>query len=201
MKRRNVTVLSCELSPRLPTKEISQRNDTYGTIYQINSPYYFGYRQYPNNMYCIWNIANEGFVTYRIVDQQLQEPDNCNGPGCDCPDNMKIKMGANEIKLCGSKMPPIVNQMSSDGLQVQFCSDNMHTSKGILMMAYRYTRQNVTVGVLPNSITTGNTSAVNRRRRQVQVHIASSITIFIVSIIKTAYSLRKCQPNHVKLIY
>ena len=151
-------------------------------------------------MYCIWNIANEGFVTYRIVDQQLQEPDNCNGPGCDCPDNMKIKTGANEIKLCGSKMPPIVNQMSSDGLQVKFCSDNMHISKGILVMAYRYTRQNVTVGVLPNNITTGNTSAVNRRRRQVQVHSYS--LLYNYTIIKTAYlAVRKCQPNHVKLIY
>ena len=169
---RNVTVLDCHLVPRVETKEINQRNETYGTIYQINSPYYFhGHRSYPNNTYCIWNIADSGFVTYRIVDQRLQEPHNCSGPGCDCPDNMKIKMGANEIKLCGSKMPPIVNQMSSDGLQVKFCSDNMHSSKGILVMAYRHTRQNVTVGVLPNSI--GNT--VNRRRKQVQVYINIAI--------------------------
>ena len=161
-------MLDCKLVPRGETKEINQQNETYGTIYRINSPYYFHRnRSYPNNTYCIWNIADSGFVTYRIIDQGLQEPHNCSGPGCDCPDYMKFKMGAYEIKLCGSKMPPIVNQMSSDGLQVEFCSDNMHSSKGILAMAYRYS----TVGVFPNSI--GNT--VNRRRKQVQVYINIAI--------------------------
>ena len=116
-------------------------------------------------MYCIWNIADEGLVTYQIIDQQLQEPGDCEGTGCDCPDSMSIKMGVNEIKLCGSRMPPIKNQISSDGLQVKFCSDNMHTSKGILVMAYRYSNQSE----VENVMTTTNGISESRKRRQEQV--------------------------------
>ena len=116
-------------------------------------------------MYCIWNIADEGLVTYRIIDQRLQEPGDCEGTGCDCPDSMSIKMGVNEIKLCGGRMPPIANQMSSDGLQVKFCSDNMHTSKGILVMAYRYSNQSE----VENVMTTTNRISESRKRRQEQV--------------------------------
>ena len=118
-------------------------------------------------MYCIWNIANEGLVTYRIIDQQLQEPDECEGPGCDCPDSMTFKMGVNEVKLCGSRMPPIVNQMSSDGLQVKFCSDNMHNANGILVMAYRYNNQSE----VENVMTTTNRITESRNRRQEQVRV------------------------------
>ena len=137
---RNVTVLDCELIFKWD-REISQQNETFGTIYQINSPQYFGYETYPENMYCIWNIANKDLVTYRIIDQRLQNASDCNGPGCDCPDAMMVRMGSNEVKLCGSAMPSMVNHMSSDGLQVKFCSDHMHTAKGILLMAYRHNNQ------------------------------------------------------------
>ena len=71
-------------------------------------------------------------------------------------------MGSNEVKLCGSKMPPVVNQMSFDGLQVKFCSDNKHTSKGILLMAYRHNRRSASDVILPNNF-------VNKRKRQVEV--------------------------------
>ena len=137
---RNVTVLDCELYKKWD-REISQQNETFGTIYQINSPQYFGYETYPENMYCIWNIANKDLVTYRIIDQRLQNASDCDGPGCNCPDAMMVRMGSNEVKLCGSTMPPMVNHMSSDGLQVKFCSDHMHTAKGILLMAYRHNNQ------------------------------------------------------------
>ena len=162
--RTNVNVLDCKLVKRLTTRKINQRSETFGTIYQINSPHYFNDHNYPHGMYCVWNIANAGFVTYRIVEQQLQGPSDCDGPGCDCPDSMKIKMGANEIKLCGSKMPPVVNQMSTDGLQVKFCSDNEHNAKGVLMMAYQHNRQmeNMSI-VLPNNITNNTVNTVKRQ--------------------------------------
>ena len=129
----------CELKP-FPRKQISQREE-YGTIYQINSPNYFGYRNYPNSTYCVWNIANQGLVSYRIVDQMLQNvTTDCNegDKDCKCPDFMKVTMGGNELKLCGSRRPDISNQMSSDGLHVKFCSDNAISSRGVLVMAYRH---------------------------------------------------------------
>ena len=54
--------------------------------------------------------------------------------GCDCPDSVKITMGANEMKLCGSKIPKFDIQ-TSNGLNVKFCSDNKHTARGFLMEA------------------------------------------------------------------
>ena len=130
-------------------------------------------------MYCIWNIAEEGLVTYRIIDQRLQEPSNCEEPGCDCPDSMSFKMGVNEVKLCGSKMPPIVNQMSSGGLQVKFCSDHMHASKGILVMAYRYNNQSEVENVMS---TTTNRISESRKRRQEQVIVMCVCNVRIFSI-------------------
>ena len=136
-KKGKVLEQYCELE-KIRTKSIDQRNVTHGIIHQINSPNYFSMREYPNNLYCMWNIANDGLVTYRIVDQQLQNATDCEEDGCDCPDFMKIKMGKNEIKLCGSSMPQLTNQISSDGLHVSFCSDSHNKSKGILVMAYRH---------------------------------------------------------------
>ena len=179
---RNVTVLDCKLIPRQPTKEIDQRNETFGTIYQINSPRYFGYNAYPDNMYCVWNVADEGFVTYRIIDQKLQNKSDCDGSGCDCPDTMTIEMGNNEMKLCGSKMPPIVNQMSSDGLKVTFCSDNMHSAKGILLMAYRHNNQS---GLDGGIMFTNPT--VTKRQAQVCNYIITTV-IFIVYICVHRYN-------------
>ena len=92
----------------------------------------------------MWNIANEGLVTYRVVDQMLQNTTDCEDEVCKCPDHMKITMGGNEMTLCGSKRPDISNQMSSDGLQVKFCSDNAVNSRGILVMAYRHKENEVT---------------------------------------------------------
>jgi len=45
----------------------------------------------------VWNIANEGLVTYQIVDQMLQASCDENDENCNCPDFMKITMGGNEI--------------------------------------------------------------------------------------------------------
>ena len=163
---RNVTVLDCQLNIKF-NKEINQQNESFGTIYQVNSPRYFGYRTYPEDMYCIWNIANEGLVTYRIIDQQLQNASDCDGPGCECPDTMMVRMGSNEVKLCGSTMPPMVNHMSSDGLQVKFCSDNRHTAKGILLMAYRHNNQQEMINnnVMLDRVI--ETMARRKRRQQV----------------------------------
>ena len=75
------------------------------------------------------------------MEQQLQEPrtNDCEGPDCDCPDFVKITMGSNEVKLCGSVMPSTVctvkNLVSSNGLHAKFCSDNKHTAKGINILA------------------------------------------------------------------
>jgi len=60
---------------------------------------------------------------------------DCN-EDCKCTDFMKVTMGGNELKLCGSRRPDISNQMSSDGLK--FCSDNAISSRGVLVMAYHY---------------------------------------------------------------
>ena len=109
--------------------------------YQIYSPQYNGY---PDNTYCVWNIANTGLVSYRIIDQQLQEPSNCSGPGCDCPDSVKISAGVHESKLCGSHDPSLSNnRQSPEGLQVKFCSDNKQNARGFRMEAFTYTDSKV----------------------------------------------------------
>lgn len=123
---------------KISTISIDQRDTTNGIIYQINSPNYFLLREYPNNLYCMWNIANDGLVTYQIVDQQLQNATDCDGDSCDCPDFIKIVTGGNELKLCGSGKRDISSQISDVGLQVKFCSDNAIASKGILILAYIY---------------------------------------------------------------
>ena len=161
---RNVTIIDCKLEHRFD-KEINQQNESCGTIYQVNSPHFFENHTYPENTYCIWNIANEGLVTYRIIQQQLQNAGDCDGPRCDCPDSMIVRMGHNEIKLCGSTMPPMVNHMSLDGLQVKFCSDNKHEAKGILLMAYRHNNQEEMINnniMLDRAIET----MARRKRRQ-----------------------------------
>ena len=132
---KNITVLDCKLIQRI-FREIDFRLETFGIIYQINTPRYFGYNAYSANMYCIWNVADEGFVTYRIFDQQLQEPSDCDGPGCDCPDSVTVTSGASETKVCGSAIPSLINQLSPNGLQVKFCSDNMLSRKGVLILAF-----------------------------------------------------------------
>ena len=128
-----ISVLGCELQRKIKYRPIDQSED----VYQIYSPRYFGYNEYPNDTYCVWNVANKGLVSYQIVDQKLQEPSDCDGPGCDCPDSVKITMGSNEIKLCGSDMPTLSTQFSDDGLQVKFCSDNTETAKGFHLLAYK----------------------------------------------------------------
>ena len=162
-------MLDCKLVPRQPTKVIDQRTETYGTIYQINSPRYFGNFPYPDNMYCVWNISKKGFVTYRIVDQRLQSPSVCEGPGCNCPDSMEVTTGSNRFTLCGSTMPSVVNQVSSDGLQVKFCSDNNHNAKGILLMAYRHSNQNGSGPIMPLG-SVNDSRNDSRKRRQEQVY-------------------------------
>ena len=110
-KRANVAISGCELRP-LPPKTISQRAEEFGTIYQINSPNYFIHRHYPSKTYCVWNIANEGVVTYRVVDLMLQNATtDCDedDKDCKCPDFMKIVIGGNKLKLCGSKRPATTN--------------------------------------------------------------------------------------------
>ena len=112
-------------------------------MYEIYSPQFFTGSDYPNNTYCAWNVANGGIVSYHIIYQQLQEPrtHDCEGPGCDCPDSVKIKMGTNEVKLCGSpNMSSMTSmaynyQVSSNGLHVKFCSDNKHSARGFLISA------------------------------------------------------------------
>ena len=128
----SISVLTCELQKAYKNKSIDQ----FEEVYQIYSPRYFGYKNYPNNTYCVWNVTNTGLVSYQIIDQKLQEPIDCDGPGCDCPDSVKITMGSNEIKLCGSDMPTLSTQFSYDGLQVKFCSDDSETAKGFHILAY-----------------------------------------------------------------
>ena len=102
----------------------------------IYSPHYSSYDDYPNNTYCVWNVADTGYVTAHIIEQELQEPSkDCNKLGCDCPDHVKITMGANVITLCGNTMSTMNNLISVNGLHVKFCSDNMHTAKGFFMLA------------------------------------------------------------------
>ena len=105
--------------------------------YDIYSPQYFDVEDYPNNTYCVWNVANTGFVSYHIVDQKLQEPTDCDKTGCDCPDYVKITMGSNEtIMLCGTDIPTVPTQFSDDGLKVEFCSDSTESVKGFHLLAY-----------------------------------------------------------------
>ena len=73
------------------------------------------------------------------MEQQLQESrtNDCEGPDCDCPDFVKIRMGRNEDKLCGN-MITYNYRMSSNGLHAKFCSDNKHTAKGINIWAFKF---------------------------------------------------------------
>ena len=138
----NVTTLECKLKHRFDI-EINHQNEGFGTIYQINTPHFFGCNTYPANTYCIWNVANEGFVSYWIMHQQLQNPtSDCDGPGCDCPDSMIVRMGDDELKLCGDYLPSSRYHISFDGLQLIFCSDNYYEAKGILLTAYPPNNQN-----------------------------------------------------------
>ena len=132
---RNVTVLDCKLIQKTSFQEIDLIQEGFRYTYEIYTPRYLGNNEYPDNTYCIWNVADKGSVTYRIIKQQLQEPSDCDERGCDCPDSVTITMGANEVKLCGSKTVSSFNQYSSDGLQVKFCSDIMLGSKGVLIKA------------------------------------------------------------------
>ena len=118
--------------------------------YHIYSPrYYIG--DYRNNTYCVWNVANSGYINYHIMSQQLQQPANmnsCSGPGCNCPDSVTITMGTNELKLCGSAMPSATYYPSSNGLHVRFCSDNKQTARGFFIRVYK-----------PNGATVGKREA------------------------------------------
>jgi len=173
-RKANIIIPDCELQPRTPKKEIDQRTEESGTIYQVNSPSYFGHQNYQNNMFCVWNIANEGLVTYRIVDQNLQNASDCDhDEACKCPDHMKITMGGNQMTLCGSRRPDISNQISSDGLRVEFCSDNAGTSRGILVMAYRHKGNEVTAKPPLETIDNGD----SKKKRQVSATMKSIITL------------------------
>ena len=163
---KNVTEWECQLVQKWD-KKIRRQNEKNGTIYQVNSPRYFRNGSYPNNRYCIWNIANEGLVTYQIIDQQLQNASDCDGQGCDCPDTLMLIMGSSEVKLCGSTMPPMVNNMSRDGLQVKFCSDNMHLAKGFLLKAFTQNNQSE---LLNNNVTLDKViENMARRKRREQI--------------------------------
>ena len=135
MEEAFIAIPSCQLERKINYTPIEHSDN----IYQIYSPRYHGYKEYPNNTYCVWNVADTGLVSYQIVDQQLQEPSDCNETECGCPDSVKITMGANEITLCGSEMPIPPSQLSSNGLHVKFCSDNKYTAKGINLLATRHT--------------------------------------------------------------
>ena len=136
-----ISIPSCQLERKIAYKPIDQiEEETFGIIYQIYSPRYFGYKEYSNSTYCVWNVANEGYVSYHMVDQQLQEPfSSCNKstPGCKCPHNIKITMGANEISLCSNDMSMVTGNVSPNGLQVKFCSDNKYTVRGFHLLAYK----------------------------------------------------------------
>ena len=126
----------CELERKTGYESIPQ---VVEGEYQIYSPLYYHDEDYRNNTYCVWNVANSGFVSFHVIDQQLQQPANansCSGPGCDCPDGVTVTMGTNGFKLCGSTLPSPPLHVSSNGLNVTFCSDNKHTAKGFLMRAY-----------------------------------------------------------------
>ena len=134
-----ILIPQCKLERKTDYKPIDQIRDA---MYHIHSPRYYTHNDYPNNTYCVWNVANSGVVSYHIMNQQLQEPmtHDCNGSGCDCPDGVKIIMGSNKMKLCGSRMPSMSYLLSSNGLHVKFCSDNKHTAKGIFIGAYKFSK-------------------------------------------------------------
>jgi len=175
-KRGKVLEHHCVLE-KIRTKLIDQRNVTHGIIHQINTPNYFSLKEYPNNFYCMWNISYNGLVTYRIVDQQLQNATDCEEDACDCPDFMKIKMGRNEIKLCGSSMPQLTNQISSNGLHLSFCSDSHHKSKGILVMAYKH-KSSYNVMPLTPLGTVGDPESQQEQQQKKKRRQASQVSIF-----------------------
>ena len=132
----DISVPACQLE-RKYTKRLYASSYQSTEEYEIYSPQYFDVEDYPNNTYCVWNVANTGFVSYHIADQQLQEPTDCDETGCNCPDYVKITMGSNEIiTLCGNNMPTVPTQFSKDGLKVEFCSDRIETAKGFHLLAY-----------------------------------------------------------------
>ena len=145
-----------------------ERKTAYESIQQIALGEYHVYPQryyedanYPNNTFCVWNIANSGYVSFHIMEQQLQAPANasiCAGPGCDCPDSVRITMGTNGLKLCGATPPSTRYHVSSNGLHVKFCSDNKHTAKGFFIRAH---------------ITSNDTVEKKREVKQVDCYIAS----------------------------
>ena len=141
LEYKNVIIPSCQLQRKTnyrPIELTTNYNPLFSkSTYQIYSPGYYGRNEYPNNTYCVWNVTNTGLVSYRIVDLQLQEPSDCNGSGCACPDSVKISAGANEIIFCGSQVMSLY-QISSNGLQVKFCSDNQQSAKGFLINATRF---------------------------------------------------------------
>ena len=126
----------CELQ-RETYKNLAYKSLYISEVYEIYSPQYFGIEDYPNNTYCVWNISDTGIVHYHLIDQQLQEPSNCDKACCDCTDSVKITMGFNQIRLCGSDKLAEDIQISDNGLQVTFCSDNTKTAKGFHLMAYK----------------------------------------------------------------
>ena len=136
----HASVLQCQLERKTPYWSITQLSEG---VYDVTSPGFYGEEGYPNNTYCVWNVANGGLTSYHFIYQELQEPDDCEEPGCDCPDFVKIKMGTKEMRLCGSDDMPSMTSMdnndgvSPDGLHVKFCSDNKHTAKGFYLMATR----------------------------------------------------------------
>ena len=138
MRKVNISIPHCKLERKTGYKPI-ERIGSYEAMYLIHSPHYY-HGGYPNNTYCVWNVANGGLVSSHIMDQQLEEPrtHDCRGPACTCPDNAKITMGFTEVKLCGSEMPSVTYMLSSNGLHVKFCSDNKNTAKGIFLSAFRF---------------------------------------------------------------
>ena len=54
---------------------------------------------------------------------------------------MIVRMGDDELKLCGDYLPSSRYHISYDGLQLIFCSDNYYEAKGILLTAYRQNNQ------------------------------------------------------------
>ena len=151
----DTSVLQCQLDRKTAYNPITQISEG---MFEITSPGFYGEDGYPNKTYCVWNVANGGIASYHIIHQELQEPGNCEGPGCDCPDYIKIKMGVNEVKLCGSDDIPSMTSMaykyhvSSDGLHVKFCSDNKYTTKGVFLRATKSAqteqkRQAIQVGI------------------------------------------------------
>ena len=129
---------ACELQ-RETYKNLTYKSFYKSEVYEVYSPQYFEVEDYPNNTYCVWNVSDTGIVHYHIVDQQLQESADCDKAGCDCPDSVKITMGSNQIRLCGSDKLVESTQISDNGLQVTFCSDNTTTAKGFHLLAYKFT--------------------------------------------------------------